>query len=838
LVVYGREALTAERKAAEALARLLSQRANLRTDAIDDQNYDPEDWQALILVGHPDRHLVAAALMASHGIRRPSETRPGPEGYTIRQVGPRRLPTVIIVGEGRACLYGVGAFLRTLDLDRAGQVGMPYLELSSAPELAIRGSDLKFWQENRVATLEMGDWTLEQWEEQIVDLALWGINLIRRPLLNTVFDAWLDEEERMVETEPVQKRWQTEKQINRLIHDFGMEAAISYPPNTIAAAATRPEWHHGSRWSRVACPALPEARDRILYERLQIFKELEYIEHLFVPPYTEGRCHCPSCQPWIKTYLDLVQDTAKYLHHFHPNAKVWISDQGLNENDQEWLWETLAEEHPMWLHVIQHGPGSTSFLNDVDTDSESQGLPPFHGSKPDTFMQALPEFSRRVPLRYQIALSPDITHTFQLEENLEQIDPAFVRLHTYESPFARPVAYHDLFHSTASSGVGTALYSEGLYDDLNKALWAQWAWSPAKSPWSATLTYTRWWFGERAAKLMTETILLSEANWEMPIRGNDQIEQVVLNVDQAKLRIPSQLQKDNWRWTLWRLRALLDLLAQRKVSLAQEIQSIVYSLLSRALNDPPELAEKVKMACEMLDRCQREKPLEWLKSDIRDLDNLLYYQIGLRLPAAANLDVELTNLGWEFNQLQQALHTYKANGAVDLDRLRRAVMHCLNYENPGPGGYYDDCGHIGRDPHFVAGHRVPYAAGLDAENRPSANTFAAGFGETEDVVFSYRNLDPSHGYRVRLTLVFPHQERQGEPCTEDSQQSFCAVQRLYASGFLVHDNLRLPNRTAEQYAFDLPRQAYSDGRLELRFVPATADSPVAVSEIWLIPETS
>jgi hypothetical protein len=66
----------------------------------------------------------------------------------------------------------------------------------------------------------------------------------------------------------------------------------------------------------------------------------------------------------------------------------------------------------------------------------------------------------------------------------------------------------------------------------------------------------------------------------------------------------------------------------------------------------------------------------------------------------------------------------------------------------------------------------------------------------------------------------------------------CAVQKLYASGFLVHDDLHLPHRVAKEYTFDVPQQAYSDGRLELRFVRSAAGYIAAVSEIWLMQEQS
>ena len=834
LIVYGREALPVERRAAELLAARLAQRAGVRVQAVDDQKCDPAQWDAMVLVGHPDRHLMAAALMASYGVRRPSAVRPGPEGYIVRRVGPVRPPTVIVSGAGRGCLYGVGALLRALDWRRPGQIGIPHLHLESAPAFSVRGSDFKFWHEQRAMDLGMANWTLEQWEREIAEMALWGINLVRRRLLFSAFDTWVNEQEWLIDEGPGHIGWELEKQINQLIHEYGLEAGISYPPNTIAEAVARDEWHPGSPWPRLACPSLPAARDRILFERLLIFKELPYIDHLFIPIQQVGPCTCDQCQPWVQTYYKLVADTARYLHRYHPDAQVWISNVGLGETDNAWLLETLERERPEWLHVLECSPSTYELVSQGQARTLDRGRRLYYPVI-GRLSRSLQESARRLPVEYTLALRPDVSHTFQPQYGLEHIDPALLRLHTLESPFARPLGYHEVFRATMAVSAGATLYSEGLYDDLNKALWAGWLWSPDLTPWDATLAYTRYWFGDDAAQTIAEAILLSEANWETPLAGNDQVEQVVLLLDQAKMRIPPHLQEDNWRWTMWQLRGLLDSAAQRKQMLADETRRAVHALLTDALHDGHDLVERVRTACDMLDLRQRETSLEWLKAEIRDLDNLLHYQIGVRLPAVDNLDLELSNLGWEQARLRAALEAHRSNPSSDLSALEKAVRLCLHYEDPGPGGFYDDCGHIGRDPHFVGGHRLPIAQGLDAHNRPSANTMAIGLGGGSDIVFAYHGLDPNADYQVRLTLVCPDSEETRSLAAPPSGRAkLCAGQRLYAGGFLVHDDLVLPHRTARQFTFDLPRQAYSDGRLELRFVRATNSHIAAVSEIWLL----
>jgi hypothetical protein len=168
--------------------------------------------------------------------------------------------------------------------------------------------------------------------------------------------------------------------------------------------------------------------------------------------------------------LELVRDTAKYLHRYHPNAQVWLSNQGFSPFENEWLWETLSREQPDWLQVIQYGPAVGSFpvpsvpRNTGDGDIQHRHL------ELGTLTRTLHETVRRVPGSYSLVLGPNVTHTLQPQYALEHIDPALLRLHTYESPFARPLGYHEVFRATVGANAGASLYSEGLYDDLNKAL--------------------------------------------------------------------------------------------------------------------------------------------------------------------------------------------------------------------------------------------------------------------------------------------------------------------------------------------------------------------------------
>jgi hypothetical protein len=148
------------------------------------------------------------------------------------------------------------------------------------------------------------------------------------------------------------------------------------------------------------------------------------------------------------------------------------------------------------------------------------------------------------------------------------------------------------------------------------------------------------------------------------------------------------------------------------------------------------------------------------------------------------------------------------------------------YEDPGPGGWYDDLGHPGRSPHLRRGHSATLLVPLDPKNRPSHTYYARTYRGEPGVLLSYDGLDPATEYRVKLTYV-----------SLPARASGPVVQRLEANGREVHPDLELPARTAQQFTFPLPRDAYPFGRLDLEWSPSTRPrtaGATAVAEVWLI----
>src|SRR4029453_10554889 len=114
---------------------------------------------------------------ASPGLRGlPSTGAPGREGYRLAvNTTARRSPKVLVLGgDQRGALFGVGRLLRELRMSRGSLQTPAALSIVSAPQVALRGHQLGY----RPKTNAYDAWDVPIWEQYIRDLAVFGTNAI------------------------------------------------------------------------------------------------------------------------------------------------------------------------------------------------------------------------------------------------------------------------------------------------------------------------------------------------------------------------------------------------------------------------------------------------------------------------------------------------------------------------------------------------------------------------------------------------------------------------------------------------------------------------------------
>jgi len=190
------------------------------------------------------------------------------------------------------------------------------------------------------------------------------------------------------------------------------------------------------------------------------------------------------------------------------------------------------------------------------------------------------------------------------------------------------------------------------------------------------------------------------------------------------------------------------------------------------------------------------------------------------------IDEPINNAAWLFSQFKQ-IRDIKEESA----RLQ-AIHTVVNRTNPGPGGFYDNMGSassFGRilktvawedDPGTLMSPRIAFYYRV---NRPEDRDIPMAWKNQVCTIYEmplrlfYDNLDPDAAYSVKVAYM----GRRGK------------MVRLYADDvYMIHDLIE--TRKPPIREFPIPKEATSDGRLELIWTCGEGQRGVQIAEIWLI----
>ncbi len=178
-----------------------------------------------------------------------SRPRAGAEGYRVQTVD----GNILVVGnDARGTLYGAGALLRHLHMDRDTVDAPDDLRLASAPRYALRGHQFGY----RPKTNSYDGWTVAMWEQYIRDLIVFGANAIE--LIPPRSDDAADSPH--FPLPPMQMMIE----MSRLADSYGLDVWIWYP-------AMDRDYSD------------PKTVDFALKEWAEVFRQLPRIDAVFVP---------------------------------------------------------------------------------------------------------------------------------------------------------------------------------------------------------------------------------------------------------------------------------------------------------------------------------------------------------------------------------------------------------------------------------------------------------------------------------------------------------------------------------------------------------------------------
>jgi hypothetical protein len=692
-------------------------------------------------------------------------------------------PTVVIRGDdARGVLFGVGRLLRLLRMER-GRVELPEgIEITSAPRYPLRGHQLGY----RPKTNSYDGWSLPVWEQYIRDLIVFGTNAVELIPPRSDDDADsphfpLPPMEMMVG-------------MSQILADYGLDVWIWYPamdadygdPATVAAALE--EWG-------------------------EVFRQLPRVDHVFVPGGDPG--HTAP-----RHLMALLEKQCGVLRRHHPKAGMWVSPQGF---DQVWLdefLEILRHDRPAWMSGVVYGP---------------------------QIRVTLPKLRAAVPEQYPIRRYPDITHSRHCQYPVPDWDPAFARTEGREGINPRPLDQARIFRLLADTAIGFITYSEGCNDDLNKLVWSALGWDPEADVVEILREYSRYFIGEGYRDGFAQGLLALERNWQGPLLVNEGVE-TTLTQFQAMEKAASPTVRANWRFQQALYRAYYDAYIRRRLIYETHLEQRALERLQQAeaLGSLAAMHE----AAAVLDRAVTKPVAQELRVRVFELAEALFQSIRMQLSVerhqaiaverGANLDtidVPLNNRAWlkqqftEIGQLEE-----------EMERLR-AISEVVHWTDPGPGGFYDDLGNHGRQPHLVRGpgfeedpsFRKSALMGVTVgkSGRVSGSSHVLNLYEAP-LTMRYDGLDPSARYRLRVLYDLPGQKKVRLMVSQERELD---TGELALRSWEIHPYIGR-DETLEPLEFDLPAEAAAAGEMSLVW-RGEADlggngRGCQVAEVWLM----
>lgn len=233
-------------------------------------------------------------------------------------------------------------------------------------------------------------------------------------------------------------------------------------------------------------------------------------------------------------FVERCKEISKALKKSHPEAQMWPSAQ-------------QPHSIPDW---------GERFIDELESlPEEIDGIitGPNHAFPID-------ELRRRVPSKYPIRLYPDISHNVRCEYpvHFERDDWHFALACglSRESTNPRPREYRLIHRTTRRYTVGSVSYSEGITDDVNKAVWADMDFFPDCDLRTSLLDYARLFFFGADEEKLADGILDLEMNWEGDPAENHGIDSTLALFE--SLSAEYDFLNENWRFLQLLMRAKCD----------------------------------------------------------------------------------------------------------------------------------------------------------------------------------------------------------------------------------------------------------------------------------------
>ena len=443
----------------------------------------------------------------------------------------------------RGITAGLGKLLRTSFYYEDG-LALSEWRGSSLPTSVLRGIqlDTHFCNYYHMAPAE-------ELEEYVTDLAFRGINCldIVFPLIDLL--GWDDPEVDHITAQI--------GAICRAAEKIGIGVGLEIVPNQdfvnrrqeFAASPNVEKIRKRGNNGHNMCPNKPGALKYITDTYLHVLKHLAangiFMEYLCFWPYDEGGCGCEKCLPWgangfIKASKAIFGEVRKEF----PEMKVILST---------WLFDT-PDDQGEWSGLSRLLDGNNDWVDFILADSHTD-YPKYPLTHP-------------IPGGLPLINYPEISMWALYPWGGYGANPL-------------PARFERLWHQVSHVVKGGIAYSEGIFDDINKAVVAGFYWNKDTTAMDTLAEYISYEFGTDRVADVQDVIRAIEENHVKTAVGVEKVvtrdcntkavtEEIYQSAQKAWLltqevdRTLPEWGKKSWKWRILYLRAMFDELRFRK----------------------------------------------------------------------------------------------------------------------------------------------------------------------------------------------------------------------------------------------------------------------------------
>lgn len=358
-------------------------------------------------------------------------------------------------------------------------------------------------------------------------------------------------------------------------------------------------------------------------------------------------------------FMKRCKEFRKILRKHNPDGEMWPSAQQPHHMP-DWGTKFLAimNQHPDFIDGVITGPNEAF---------------PIHILR------------KYLPSEYPIRFYPDITHNLrcQYPVHFDRDDwhYALAAVQSRESINPRPTEYKKIHTLTKGYVVGSVSYSEGVNDDINKAVWAALDFDSSTPVREILEDYSRLFFPGADYAKAADAIFGLEMNWEGAPEENPCIENTLKAWEELGNDTPSLL--CNWRYIQCLFRARCDAFIRRKVIFEK---SLIKSAKRAACFD---ISKAKEILCTPM-----PQSIVSLREQIEENGKQLFDLIGMQLDVeryfarneerGAVLDtikLPITDLPW-------LLSCYSKAEVMDETEKTKYINRCFNRNTVENDEYY------------------------------------------------------------------------------------------------------------------------------------------------------